>query len=84
VNWHRNSDNTVAVSDRHFWLPIKTCPKNIKVLLLTNGGTAVLGQYNEEVGYEYWFPLPQKHRVADRFLKEHQERMDFLNQMKEE
>ena len=84
MNWHINSDKSAAVSDGYFWLPIRTCPKGVKVLLLTTGGTAVLGQYSGEVGYDYWAPLPRRHAGADRALREHAERMRVLQEMEDD
>ena len=84
MNWHINSDKTAAVSDGCFWLPIRTCPRDVKVLLLTTGGTAVLGQYYGQIGYDYWFPLPRKHAKVDRLLKEHQELMRRIDEFRED
>jgi hypothetical protein len=58
--WHFNNDHTVAVSDTQHFHPMQTCPHKVKVLLLTQGGTATLGQYRGEAGFIGWFPIPQK------------------------
>jgi hypothetical protein len=56
--WHLNADRTVAVSDVVRFYGMDTCPQGVKVLLLTQGGTAVLGTYTGEAGYWGWFPIP--------------------------
>jgi hypothetical protein len=60
--FHLNKDKTTAVSDDVYWQPILTCPKNVKVQLLTKGRVAVYGMIRyhfEESNYKFWAPLPR-------------------------
>jgi hypothetical protein len=52
----------VAVDQTRFWMPMETCPKGVKVQLLTASGVAVygkIGDKNKEV-FEGWAALPKK------------------------
>jgi len=61
MTYHINSTKTAAVANEVFWEPICGCPTNVKVLLLTEGGTAIVGIYNSNaVGYTHWHPLPKR------------------------
>ena len=81
TGWHVNSDKSAIVSDHYCWSPIEGCPKNIKVLLLTNGNTCVVGNYNGQDGYTHWAPLPRVERRVNYSLRDHMERMRNIDEM---
>ena len=52
----------VAVDQTRYWMPMDTCPQNVKVQLLTASGIAVygkVGEKNQDV-FEGWAALPKK------------------------
>ena len=57
-----NSDQTVAVAVDYFWLPMKDCPRGVKVQLRTKGGVAIYGQWrgNDEGFFVGWAPMPKE------------------------
>lgn len=55
------SHSRVAVDSNFFWQPMDTCPKRVKVQLLTKNGIAVYGQVDVDMTiYDGWAPLPKK------------------------
>ena len=56
---HLNSNRSVAVGDS-FWQLMNTCPRGVKVQLLTVGRVAVYGVYRDgDDGYIGWAPVPK-------------------------
>ena len=54
-----NADRTVAVDPFVRFYSMATCPKNVKVQLLTDGGVAVYGEISgDKTGYAGWRPVP--------------------------
>lgn len=58
-------DNTgkAVVDADYFWQPITTCPRALKVQLLSKYGVAVYGIYNGTIAdafYTHWAPMPKK------------------------
>ena len=82
-NWHLNHDKSAAVSDDYTWIPIKSCPMGPKVLMLTNGGTAVIGVFHNQSGYSHWAPLPRQERRENYLMREHLRRMKMLEDMED-
>jgi len=55
-----DSTGKVAVDHDYFWQPIATCPHNMKVQLLGQGGVAVYGTYAGGTPFwTHWAPLPK-------------------------
>lgn len=54
-----NHIDGVAVSDTYEWKPIMSCPSDVKVLLLTQHGIAVMGDYYSGGNFTHWAPLPR-------------------------
>jgi hypothetical protein len=50
----------VSTANFSEWQPLETVPLGHKMLLLTDGGTAVIGVYPGGVGYVAWAPLPKR------------------------
>lgn len=61
MNYKLNNDRTAAVSTDVYWQPIDVnTPRGVKVLLLTNGGIATIGQYHPDAAWIMgWSPLPK-------------------------
>jgi len=56
-----NTDRTVAVATDVYWLPMDTCPKNVKVLLLGIGDSATIGSFDGRNRFwKGWSPIPKK------------------------
>lgn len=56
-----NSDKTAAVSTDAEFLPMSTCPRGVKVILLGAGGVATIGQYDgKEPFWKGWHPMLRK------------------------
>jgi hypothetical protein len=83
MTWHYNTDRTAAVSDTFMWLDLKSCPWNVKVLMLTTGGTCVIGTYYGQEGYSHWAPLPRQERRGSVLLREHERLMKILKEMED-
>lgn len=64
MNYRINTAKTAAVSADIEFLPMDTCPRSVKVILLGAGGVATIGQYNgpKDTFWTGWFPLPKKRR----------------------
>jgi hypothetical protein len=60
LDWKVTHDKVAAVSKSTVWLPIETCPKGLKCLLLGAGGVALLGTYNGDPFFTDWHPLPRR------------------------
>lgn len=60
MDYHVNHDQKVAVSTTYFWREISTCPPGVKVLLLTDGGIAIVGPHQPSDGCTHWAPLPKR------------------------
>ena len=55
------TNNTVAVDQGYYWQPMATCPRGVKVQLLTRGGVAIYGQFSgSDLFFTGWAPLPNK------------------------
>lgn len=55
-----NSEGTVAVALDYYWQPMTTCPRNVKVQLLSAGGVACYGNYDGTYSFwKMWAPLPK-------------------------
>lgn len=60
---HLNHDRSAAVANSAKYLPMDTCPRAVKVLLLGAGGVATIGQYDgKEQFWRGWHPLPTKRK----------------------
>lgn len=59
---HLNSDNSVAVADDNFLLPItKDTPRGVKLLLLGSGGVLTIGHWDgRDPFFIAWAPLPKR------------------------
>jgi hypothetical protein len=80
---HINTDHTAVVSDFYTWQPINTCPRKLKVLLLTDGGSCVVGPYDGQSWFTHWAPLPRR-SVINNLVVEHIARMKILDELKED
>lgn len=62
MTYHLNSARNTAVSSEAQFLPIETCPRAVKVILLGAGGVATIGQYSgpRDTFWVGWSPLPRK------------------------
>ena len=83
VKWHLNLEGNCAVADNFLWQDMNRCPTNVKCLLLTKGGTAVVGTYNQQEWFEGWAPLPRIWR-KDEQIVEHERRMNMFEAMKDD
>lgn len=54
-----NYVDRVAVAKDYFWQPIVECPLDLKVLLLSKHGVAVMGEYYASGNFTHWAPLPK-------------------------
>ena len=52
-----DSTNTAAVDPSYHWIPIESCPHNVKVQLLGDG-VAQYGVYRGDGFFTHWCPLP--------------------------
>ena len=65
MNYYINNDKTVAIANDHYLQPMDTCPRGVKVQLLTTGGVLVYGTWNgRDKGYTSWYPLPKQPKPA--------------------
>lgn len=56
-------NNEVAVDQDYFWRSMDSCPRNVKVQLLGDGGVAHYGQLGAAVNslfWRGWAPLPSR------------------------
>ena len=61
-----NTDQTVAVSTKVFWSPMKSCPIGVKVQLVGAGGVAVYSTYKKGDSFWIgWSPVPAFRRVDE-------------------
>lgn len=61
MNYHLNSAKNTAVSSEAEFLPMDTCPRAVKVILLGAGGVATIAQYDgKDPFWKGWHPLPKK------------------------
>ena len=55
------TNRTVAVDQNYYWQPMDTCPRGVKVQMLSAGGVALYSTYNGAAGFwRGWAPLPNK------------------------
>lgn len=55
-----NNQSRVAVDLHYYWQPIETCPKWIKVQILSNYGVARYDVYTgKQTDAKAWAPLPK-------------------------
>lgn len=62
MTYRTNPHTGVTVSTDLHYLPMDSCPRGSKVLLLTLGKVAIVGHYRGEQDdgiYRGWFPLPK-------------------------
>lgn len=52
----------VAVDHGYFWQPMGTCPRGVKVQLLSPHGVAVYGSWNGKEEWDGWAPLPKRRK----------------------
>lgn len=57
---------TAAVSSWQYGT--KPTVSDSKVLLLTNGGVAVFGQWRDNAGFIAWAPLPKRNKQLEKEL----------------
>lgn len=56
-----DSSCKVAVDKSYYWLPMKDCPRGVKLQLLGAGGVAVYSHYDgKETFWQGWAPLPTR------------------------
>ena len=56
-----DSMRTAAVDPAYHWRALDTCPKGVKVQLLTKWGCAVYGSWNgRDQVYTHWAPMPTR------------------------
>jgi len=62
MNYTINTTKTAAVATDNYWLPVdENTPRGVKVLLLTQGDIATIGQYHPDASWVIaWCPLPRK------------------------
>lgn len=62
MSYRINTAKTAAVSSEAVFMPMHTCPRAVKVILLGAGGVATIGQYNgpKDDFWIGWHPLPKK------------------------
>lgn len=63
MNAQPSKDGAAMVDHDYYWQPIDTCPKSVKVQLLSKHGVAVYGEYygNEKDNFwTHWAPLPKR------------------------
>jgi len=61
MTYYLNNARNTAVSSETCFLPMDTCPRNAKVILLGAGGVATIGQYDgKDPFWEGWYPLMKK------------------------
>jgi hypothetical protein len=62
-----DSTGAAAVDQDYFWKEIESCPRGVKVQLLSSGGVAMYGQYNgKDKFYTHWAPLPKVKNKGDK------------------
>lgn len=60
-----NKDQTVAVDPDVFWRSMDTCPRAVKVQLLSGGGVAMYALYDgQNKFWQGWSPVPKRRPVA--------------------
>lgn len=53
--------SNIAVANEFYLQPMKDCPVNVEVQLLTLGGVLVRGRWDgKSTAYEAWCPFPRK------------------------
>ena len=58
-----SSDRTTAVAIDAFYEPMISCPANTKVVLLGEGGVAIIGSYTRgDSFWKGWAPLPKQRK----------------------
>ena len=57
-----DSTRAAVVDPAYHWQPMSTCPKGVKVQLLTAYGCAISGRFNGAGRYEGWAPIPTKRK----------------------
>jgi hypothetical protein len=54
-----SSDKSTMIDDEYFWLPMESCPVNVKVQLLGDG-VAIYGVWDgKEDFWKGWAPVPK-------------------------
>jgi hypothetical protein len=59
-----DSTGVAAVDHNYFWQPIDTCPRGVKVQLISKrDGVAIYGTFSpKQSHFDYWAPLPKFER----------------------
>lgn len=66
MNASLDSTHTAAVDPVYHWRKLDTCPKGVKVQLLTKWGCAVYGSWNgRDPVYTHWAPMPTRARKGE-------------------
>lgn len=61
MTYRLNTEKSAAVSTDAEFLPMSTCPRGVKVILLGGGGVATIGQYDgKEPFWKGWHPMLRK------------------------
>lgn len=56
-----DSTAVAAVDPDYYWQSLSTCPRGVKVQLLSIEGVAVYGNYDgKDTFWTHWAPLPKK------------------------
>jgi len=56
-----NTDSRVAVATDYFWQEMNSCPKEVTVQLLNEGGTATYGIWDgKDPQWQGWAPAPRR------------------------
>lgn len=70
MNVKPSTDNKVAVDRGYHWQPMATCPRGLKVQLLTRYGIPVYGHSNPlDKHFVGWCPLPSMTPEIKELLK---------------
>lgn len=61
MTYYLNNARNTAVSSNVEFLPMETCPRGVKVILLGAGGVATIGQYDgKDPFWKGWHPMLRK------------------------
>lgn len=61
MTYYLNNARNTAVSSEAEFLPMSSCPRGVKVILLGAGGVATIGQYDgKDPFWKGWHPMLRK------------------------
>ena len=65
-----NTENAVmpAATGEVFWRYEEPAPRGVKLLLLTSGGVAVIGEWSTNSNLVAWSPLPRRDKAKEHAL----------------